>query len=303
MGTAYSPTQMSPPPTIDEQDSSMATHCEKVAIRKSTIETWCDAWLEDIPCSSRLSGVEVPHSLQPTLTVIVPAFNEERTIGELLRRVLALPIALEVIVVDDGSTDRTGDIAGSIAGTDGRVRIETHSINRGKGAAIRTALPGVRGSMVVIQDADLENDPRDLLTMAARFSDPNVSVVYGSRWLGASLRRRLSSSFLASWILSRLTNHFYGSNITDVPTCYKMFRNEVLRSIKLTSNGFEFCQEFTAKALLAGFKVVEIPIGYYPRTVAAGKKIRWFHALQGAWTLLKCRIVNNNLARRLVRPA
>jgi glycosyltransferase involved in cell wall biosynthesis len=224
--------------------------------------------------------------------VVIPAFNEEATIGHVLAEVLRLPVPqLDVIVVDDGSTDRTRAVAASAFPADQRLRLLSHQDNRGKGAAIRTAIPHLRGKIVVIQDADLEIDPADLLPMLARFEDPSISVVYGTRWSKHTLR--FTWSRLASRVLSSLTNLLFSGSVTDAPTCYKMFRSDLLRSIPLARNGFDFCPEVTANVLLRGYKIHEVPISYRPRSIREGKKIRLADGFRAVRTLLACRISNS----------
>ncbi len=226
----------------------------------------------------------------PVLSVIIPAYNEAGTIARVLERVLALPgLELDVIVVDDGSTDGTADVAFRRARTDPRLRVLSHDRNRGKGAAIRTALPHAQGEVVVIQDGDLETDPRDILRLLSLFRRREVQVVYGSRWLCAG-GRRLSASLVAAKVLGLLTRILYGGAVTDVATCYKMFRIEVLHSLDLKVDRFSFCPEVTAKVLLAGHTIHEVPISYSPRTVREGKKIRWRDGINAVWTLLNVRL-------------
>jgi glycosyltransferase involved in cell wall biosynthesis len=240
-------------------------------------------------------------SLRPLLSVVVPVYNEEMAIGDLLRRLLgAGEIPLEILVVDDGSTDRSREIAEGLARQDSRIRLLRHPNNLGKGAAIRTALPHLRGGVVAIQDADLEYDPADLPRLVAAFADPAVEVVYGSRWLGRRRTPQRWSSYLASRLLSALTNVLYGSAITDEPTGYKLFRASVLRGLALECSGFDFCPEVTAKVLLLGCKIHEAPISYAPRTYAQGKKISWWDGVRAAWVLLKLRL-RAGLVRRQAR--
>ncbi|MBI4603595.1 MAG: glycosyltransferase family 2 protein [Planctomycetes bacterium] len=231
--------------------------------------------------------------------MMVPAYNEAGTIAVVLERVLALPgVQLEVIVVDDGSTDRTGDVARVLARRDARVRVLTHPRNRGKGAAIRTALAHASADVAVVQDADLENDPRDPLRLLERLTEDRAPVVYGSRWLSPQSARPFSS-WVAAKALSWLTRLHYGARVTDVPTCYKMFRTRLLRSLALESEGFDFCPEVTAKALLAGHEILEVPISYRPRGRKEGKKVRWRHGLEAVWTLVKVKIAGGATARAL----
>ncbi|MGH9441897.1 MAG: glycosyltransferase family 2 protein [Thermoanaerobaculia bacterium] len=201
----------------------------------------------------------------------MPVFNEERTAAEMIRRVRELPLDLELIVVDDGSTDSTREILARTPGVD---RLLVHEKNRGKGAAIRTGLAHATGETVVIQDADLEYDPKDFLSMLEAMEKGPAKVVYGSRILGRNPMSR-PSFYFGGRLLSFLTNALYGTRITDEPTCYKMFRREVLQGLDLRCEGFEFCPEVTAKVARRGFEIVEVPIRYEPRDVREGKKIRW----------------------------
>lgn len=232
------------------------------------------------------------------LSIIVPVYNEGDTIAELLRSLLALPYPrLDIVVVDDGSTDDTASTVEAARRADRRIRLLRHESNRGKGAAIRTALPRVHGDVIVIQDGDLENDPRDLMRMVRLFADSDVSVVYGSRWLTRSSWRRKISSYCAAAFLSALTNGLYGSRITDEPTCYKMFRAEVRKRMRLEADGFDFCPEVTAKALLAGHSIREVPVSYYPRSRRDGKKI----SVKDGWAAVR-KLVSIRLKESLRWP-
>lgn len=215
------------------------------------------------------------------LSLIVPAYNEAETIAPLLERVLATPTELEVVVVDDGSTDGTDEIVRSFA-ADPRIRVVTHEHNCGKGAAIRTGIKHVRGDIVLIQDADLEYDPGDYEVILERFEDPTVSVVYGSRLKLKSNHISSPSFFLGGLTLTALTNLLYGTRITDEPTCYKAFRASLLKSLPLKCKRFEFCPEVTALVARKGIHIQEVPIHYFPRRTSEGKKIRardWFEAV------------------------
>ena len=206
-----------------------------------------------------------------TLSIIIPSYNEGEKLYAVLERVQAveLPygIGKEIIVVDDGSTDNTADYAQQyIAQNPGcNVRLLRHSINQGKGMAIRTAITELTGDIVVIQDSDAEYDPHDLARMLKKMEDEDLQVLYGSRYTSHSANRALYRSFYCGTkILSWLTNVLYGQHITDEPTCYKMFRTPLLRSITLKCRGFEFCPEVTAKVARSGLKIQEMPISYAP---------------------------------------
>lgn len=232
------------------------------------------------------------------LSILIPAYNEEETIREILKRVEEVPLSLEkeIIVVDDGSRDRTGEILAEIKGEKARQKeapgpewkIVSHPRNQGKGAAIKTGLGEASGDIVIIQDADLEYDPSQYGALLALFEDEKVKVVYGSR----NLQENPSSSFCFRWggvFLSKLTNLLYGAGITDEATCYKAFRRGVLESLDLKARGFEFCPEVTAKLCRRGYRIWEVPISYSPRLREAGKKITWKDGLLAIWTLLRYR--------------
>jgi glycosyltransferase involved in cell wall biosynthesis len=223
------------------------------------------------------------------LSVIVPVLNEERTLRQILDRLLAVPVVHEAIVVDDGSTDRTAAIVEEyVARANGpQVVLLKHEKNRGKGAAIRSGLVAVTGEVVTIQDGDLEYDPADFVPMLEHF-EKGARVVYGSRLLG---RNTFSYKrfYYGGRLLSVLSNLLYGLRITDEPTCYKMFETGLMRRMDLECDGFEFCPEATAKAARLGAEIIEIPISYSPRSLAEGKKIRWWDGVIAIWTLLRYR--------------
>lgn len=223
------------------------------------------------------------------LSVIIPVYNESGTIREIIKRVQAVPIDREIIVVDDGSTDSTCEILNQL--TDNGIILKRHDRNMGKGMAIRTGIKHVSGDAVVIQDADLEYDPQDYLVLIKPIIEGKARVVYGSRVLGGG-KHSYRRFYLGGRFLSILTNLLYGSSITDEPTCYKMFRADVLKDIKLECTGFEFCPEVTAKILKKGIKIVELPISYQPRLIREGKKIKWTDGVIAIWTLIKYRFVS-----------
>ncbi len=233
------------------------------------------------------------------LTVIVPAYNEEATIEEILKRVREVPVTVEdtavekeIIVVDDGSTDATRHILARLAKQWPDIRVVMHERNQGKGAAIRTGLKHATGDYIVIQDADLEYDPRDYVTLLRPLLEGKADVVYGSRFLGPH-RAFLFLHYLGNKFLNLVTNILYDTILTDMETCYKMFRADVIKGIPLHARGFEFEPEVTAKVLKRGYRVFEVPISYSGRDFEEGKKIHpWKDGFKALWTLIKYRFVD-----------
>jgi len=223
------------------------------------------------------------------LTVIMPVYNERDTVVEILDRVRAVEVDKEIILVDDGSSDGTSERLKSAAAGRPEVRLVFHRVNQGKGAAIRTGLTLARGRFTIIQDADLEYDPRDYPRLLVPLLEGRARVVYGSRILGAARERSYTRYYWGGRFLSWLTNFLYGSAITDEPTCYKVFETQLLKNFDLKAKGFEFCPEVTAKTLKAGLKIIEVPITYHPRSFEQGKKIRARDGLKAIWMLLKHR--------------
>ena len=225
------------------------------------------------------------------VSVLVPAYNEEQTIRQVLENVQALPIEKQIIVVNDGSTDNTDAILEEMH-VDSSLTVVHCEENRGKGFAIRSGIPAVKGEVVVIQDADMELCPNDILQLIEPLKDGKVQVVYGSRFLNGRGNASLHN-FIANRILALYTNFLYGCRITDESTGYKAFSTDLLKHLNLTCEGFEFCPEVTAKILRAGYKIHEVPVSYFPRTKKEGKKLRfWSDGLQAAWTLLKYRFIS-----------
>lgn len=220
------------------------------------------------------------------VSVIIPVYNEERDLEEALDRVLAvsLPLEKELIVVNDGSTDGTAAILARRATSISQVhRVET---NLGKGAAIRLGLQHATGDIIIIQDADLELDPNEYLTMLMPIVERQAEVVYGSRFLkpASNIPRR---TLWANRFLARLTNLLYRSHLTDMETAYKAFRADVVKGLRLECRRFEFEPEVTAKLLNAGTRIVEVPVSYRPRTALEGKKIGWGDGAVAVYTLFK----------------
>ncbi len=224
----------------------------------------------------------------PTLSVIIPAFNEAGTIRQVIEAVKEVPIDTEIIVVNDGSTDETSGILEQMD-AEPQLKILHYKDNRGKGSAIRLGLEQVTGEFVVIQDADLELCPNDLMPMLEALQKGLAKVVYGSRFLNGKKRASLIT-YIANRMLTGLTNLLYHVRITDEATCYKAFSANLITSLNLTAQGFEFCPEVTAKVLRAGYYIHEVPISYFPRTKGDGKKLRfWREGIRAGWTLFKYR--------------
>jgi dolichol-phosphate mannosyltransferase len=229
------------------------------------------------------------------LSILIPAYQEERTIGEVLRQVVAIdtePVGFrkEVLVCDDGSTDRTVDVVRQHIGEDERVRLVCHERNRGKGAAIRTALADARGDFVLIQDADLEYEVSDYPALLAAVN-AGADVVYGSRFRNGTRPTGMrAANYAANRILTASANLLYGMSITDEATCFKVFRTDLLRSLELECEGFEFCPEVTAKLGKRGVSIAEVPIHYRARNIAEGKKVRWTDGVEALWVLIKHRV-------------
>ena len=230
------------------------------------------------------------------LSIIVPFLNEARTLPQLIKQLFCLPMPTEIILVNDGSHDGSGAMADALVreqpGAPHHVlKVFHHASNQGKGMAIRTALPVVTGEVVVIQDADLEYSPQDLVKLWELISRGEAEVVYGSRTLGSGEHSYLSF-YWGGQVVGWVCNLLFSSKLTDEPTCYKMMRVELLQDMALRAREFEFCPEVTAKLLRQGAIIHELPIAYHPRTFTQGKKIRWTDGLQAVWTLIRYRFTD-----------
>jgi glycosyltransferase involved in cell wall biosynthesis len=222
-----------------------------------------------------------------SLSVLIPVFNERDTIEQALARVRELGPEVEIVVVDDASTDGTREILEAYPG----IVLVRHPVNQGKGMAIRTALEHATGDVVAIQDADLEYDPQDLPRLVEPIARGEARVVYGSRFLRGRPRMELPN-YICNRLLAWTANLLFGARLTDEATCYKVFDRKLLRSIKLDCRRFEFCPEVTAKVRKRGERIVELPIAYDPRSYDSGKKIRAWDGVVALWTLLKYRFVD-----------
>jgi glycosyltransferase involved in cell wall biosynthesis len=208
-----------------------------------------------------------------------------------LRRIEAVDLEKEIIIVDDGSTDGTAGILKKL--DQSKYKVIYQPRNLGKGMAIREGLKYATGGAIVIQDADLEYDPRDYRALIAPILNGEASVVYGSRWLRGHFKDIPFNIFkLGSRLLTAMTNFLYRARLTDESTCYKAFKTEVIKGIKLDCRRFEFCPEITAKVLKRGYKIYEVPISYHPRSFSEGKKIGWLDGLEAIWVLVKNRFTH-----------
>ena len=224
------------------------------------------------------------------ISILVPVFNEADTIGAVIERLLTieLPAPREIIVINDGSRDNTRAVLDSLAGTSPWLTVLHVDQNRGKGHAVRMGIDRSKGTVIAIQDADLELDPAQIAGLVAPILRGEADVVYGSRFLEGSSGVPLVSR-VANGGLTMITNLLYGASLTDMETCYKMMRGDVARGLGLTANRFDIEPEITAKLLNGGHRIIERPVTFSPRSRAAGKKIRWHDGLHAVRVLVRCR--------------
>jgi len=222
------------------------------------------------------------------LSVVVPVYNERVTVAEVIRRIRAveLPVDIEIIAVDDGSSDGTDKVLAALA--DSTVRVLTHPVNKGKGAAVRTGMAAARGDLLLIQDADLEYDPADWPRLLEPVLRGKARVVYGSRFTGER-KNMMPLHWIGNRFLSLVTNLLYSSTMSDMETCYKLFDRRVLEGLTIESDKFDFEPEITAKILRRGFRIYEVPISYAGREMSEGKKITWRDGIGALRALIKYR--------------
>tara|TARA_B100000508_G_scaffold49652_1_gene38611 strand:- start:14346 stop:15065 length:720 start_codon:yes stop_codon:yes gene_type:complete len=235
------------------------------------------------------------------LSIIIPSHNEEGTAGLILQKLFSIDfgdIEFEVIFVDDGSTDKTDDV---LDGVNLKFRKIQHATRKGKSAAVRSGLVKARGEYVITQDADLELEPSDIVTLYRHALNNNLDIVYGSRRLKEKQRSMQNKTvfYHGAVIVTKVANILYRADITDEPTCYKLLKRSLVNEMNLKEEQFAYCPEVTAKALRLGHSIEELPISYYPRTVAEGKKVRFKDGLHAIWVLVKYRVLPVKSWRKL----
>ncbi|KPL82967.1 glycosyl transferase [Thermanaerothrix daxensis] len=225
------------------------------------------------------------------VSVVIPVYNERQTIREIVQRVLDTGLIYEVIIVDDGSTDGTREILKELENLP-PIRVILHQANAGKGAAVRTGIQNARGDVIIIQDADLEYDPREYPKLLRPIEEGIAEVVYGSRFLGGARRPILFWNMVANRLLTLITNVLYNNILSDMETGYKVFKREAIQNIPLRAQRFDFEPEFTAKILKRRIRIYEVPIDFNPRDYSEGKKIKAWDAFEALWALIKYRFVD-----------
>lgn len=240
------------------------------------------------PETLKSSGASVPPN--PLLSVVIPAYNEVETLEEVVNRVLTVGLNVEVIMVDDGSVDGTRELMDRLVGEHDVVKAVKHDKNQGKGAALQTGFQHATGDLVIVQDADLEYDPNDYHMILRPFMEQKADVVYGSRYLvGRYIRVHPYYHYIGNRLLTFISNVFTGLKLTDMETCYKCFRREVVQDIKITSKRFAVEPEVTARIAKKNLRIFEVPISYLGRDHAAGKKIGWKDGVSAIYSIVKFR--------------
>jgi len=228
----------------------------------------------------------------PILSIIVPLYNEENTISEIINKVQKVKIEgieKEILIVNDGSKDKSKEVIKKLIKKYNNIKYFEHQKNRGKGAAIRTGIQHISGEYVVIQDGDLEYNPEDFKRLLRPLLEKKFDVVYGSRMLGNITGFKIFSHYYGNILLSLVTTLLYGKKVTDMETCYKMMKSEIIKGLNLKSNKFDIEPEITSKIIKKGYKLIEIPINYKSRSFIEGKKISWKDGLKAVYILIKYR--------------
>jgi glycosyltransferase involved in cell wall biosynthesis len=248
------------------------------------------------------TGTQTAAGSAKVLSVVMPCYNEKRTVREIVARVLAQPVVRELIIVDDGSTDGTRDVLAELKAGDPRVRVELNPHNRGKGASVRRGIDLATADFVIVQDADLEYAPEDLPSVIAPLLAGRADVVYGSRFAPREARRVLFFKHeLGNRFLTFLSNLLTDLNLTDMETCYKAFRRTVVQNLLLETDRFGFEPEVTARLAKSPAVIYEVPISYHGRTYAQGKKITWRDGVAALWFILKYNL-DPGVASGIKRP-
>jgi len=243
---------------------------------------------EEFEMSHTENNSELSDEYPACLSVVVPVYNEAATLGEVVRKLLNIPCLLEIVIVDDCSTDGTGEVARKLAETNERVRLVSHERNQGKTAALRTGFALTSGEVVIVQDADLEYDPAEIYGVIRPILEGHADVVFGSRFLVRRAARVLYFyHYLANKFLTYLSNALTNLNMTDVETGYKAFRGEIIRNMTIVSSGFGFEVEVVAKIAKLKLAIYEVPISYYGRTYAEGKKIVFMDGVIALWLVIR----------------
>jgi len=232
------------------------------------------------------------------LSVLIPVYNEARTIEQVVERVRSLPLPLEIIAIDDASVDGSGNVLERLHSAGRLDALERHTVNRGKGAAIRSGIARATGDVVVIQDADLEYDPVDLPALLKPIIDGRADAVFGSRFQGGPHRVLYYWHSVGNRVLTTLSNMFTNLNLTDMETCYKLVRTDLMKGLPLTADRFGFEVEVTARLAQAGARIWELPISYSGRTYAEGKKITWRDGVAALFHILRYNLFPPDSARR-----
>jgi len=254
--------------------------------RLETTIGFAEQTVTDAVTAYRTPSIESEKKTSLALSVVIPVYNERRTIAEIVRRVQQVGVHHEIVIVDDFSLDGTREVLLELAQQKG-IRVLMHGYNRGKGAALRTAFAELRGDAVLIQDADLEYDPRDYLRLLAPLEQGAADVVYGSRFLENARQDPSRLHRFGNWLLTWLSNLVTGQQLTDMETCYKVFRRDVLQSIKIEQDRFGFEPEITAKVSHLGYQIQEVPIRYNSRGYEEGKKIGIKDGLNALWCIVR----------------